>query len=306
MDNVKAAFRTAMGGYNKQDVNNYIAGLCERFESEKKALEEKNAALEAELAKARGAESEKAKNPKAELAALESELAKASGAEPEKAKNPKAELAALLSSNKKNEAETSSDSKTNPDTAKTSDREMLVKAEALVTAQNARLDEQKKTISERDSEISELKTRVSDLELELESAREKLDSFKDVNEKIADYDRMSAKVGDVLIKAEADADRIRAEAEEKAAERMKAAEIAEKDFSMKETEMKAELERRREAAEKELDARIAGLSENRFRELNDTLEGASAEIGKLLDKLKADIASKSQVADSTVRTVDEK
>lgn len=70
MDNVKAAFRTAMGGYNKQDVNNYIAGLCERFESEKKALEEKNAALEAELAKARGAESEKAKNPKAELAAL--------------------------------------------------------------------------------------------------------------------------------------------------------------------------------------------------------------------------------------------
>ena len=55
MDNVKAAFRTAMGGYNKQDVNNYIAGLCERFESEKKALEEKNAALESELAKARGA-----------------------------------------------------------------------------------------------------------------------------------------------------------------------------------------------------------------------------------------------------------
>ena len=103
-----------------------------------------------------------------------------------------------------------------------------------------------------------------------------------------------------------DADRIRAEAEEKAAERMKAAELAEKDFSMKETEMKAELERRREAAEKELDARIAGLSENRFRELNDTLESASAEIGKLLDKLKADIASKSQVADSTVRTVDEK
>ena len=48
------------------------------------------------------------------------------------------------------------------------------------------------------------------------------------------------------------------------------------------------------------------LSENRFRELNDTLESASAEIGKLLDKLKADIASKSQVADSTVRTVDEK
>ena len=132
------------------------------------------------------------------------------------------------------------------------------------------------------------------------------DSFKDVNEKIADYDRMSAKVGDVLIKAEADADRIRAEAEEKAAERMKAAELAEKDFSMKETEMKAELERRREAAEKELDARIAGLSENRFRELNDTLESASAEIGKLLDKLKADIASKSQVADSTVLTVDEK
>ncbi|MCI6842303.1 MAG: hypothetical protein PUG87_08940 [Eubacteriales bacterium] len=273
MDNVKAAFRTAMGGYNKQDVNNYIAGLCERFESEKKALEEKNAALESELAKARGAE-------------------------PEKAKNPRAELAALLSADKNDGAETQA--------ANTSDREMLVKAEALVTAQNARLDEQKKTISERDSEISELKTRVSDLELELESAREKLDSFRDVNEKIADYDRMSAKVGDVLIKAEADADRIRAEAEEKAAERMKAAELAEKDFSIKETEMKAELERRREAAEKELDARIAGLSENRFRELNDTLESASAEIGKLLDKLKADIASKSQVADSTVRTVDEK
>ena len=215
-----------------------------------------------------------------------------------KPKNPRAVLAALLSADKNDGAETQA--------ANTSDHEMLVKAEALVTAQNARLDEQKKTISERDSEISELKTRVSDLELELESAREKLDSFKDVNEKIADYDRMSAKVGDVLIKAEADADRIRAEAEEKAAERMKAAEIAEKDFSMKETEMKAELERRREAAEKELDARIAGLSENRFRELNDTLESASAEIGKLLDKLKADIASKSQVADSTVRTVDEK
>ena len=260
MDNVKAAFRTAMGGYNKQDVNNYIAGLCERFESEKKALEEKNAALEAELAKTRGTE-------------------------PEKAKSPKAELAALLASDKKGTEET--------DAGKTSDREMLVKAEALVSAQNARLDEQKKTISERDSEISELKTRVSDLELELESAREKLDSLKDVNEKIADYDRMSAKVGDVLIKAEADADRIRAEAEEKAAERMRAAELAEKDLSAKETEMKAELERRREAAEKELEARIAGLSENKLKELNDKIKSASDEIGKLLDKLKTDITPES-------------
>ena len=259
MDNVKAAFRTAMGGYNKQDVNNYIAGLCERFESEKKALEEKNAALENELAKVRGAE-------------------------PEKAKGPKAELAALLSSNKKEPEEAD---------AKTSDREMLVKAEALVEAQNARLDEQKKTISERDTEISELKTRVSDLELELSSARDKLESLGDVNEKIADYDRMSAKVGDVLIKAEADADRIRAEAEEKAAERLKAAELAEKDFSAKEAEMKAELERRREAAEKELEAQIAGLSENKLKELNDKIESASDEIGKLLDKLKADITPES-------------
>ena len=50
MDNIKAAFRTAVGGYNKQDVNNYIAGLCERFESEKKTLEERNAELEKELA----------------------------------------------------------------------------------------------------------------------------------------------------------------------------------------------------------------------------------------------------------------
>lgn len=49
MDNIKAAFRTAVGGYNKQDVNNYIAGLCERFESEKKTLEERNAELEKEL-----------------------------------------------------------------------------------------------------------------------------------------------------------------------------------------------------------------------------------------------------------------
>lgn len=281
MDNIKAAFRTAVGGYNKQDVNNYIAGLCERFESEKKTLEERNAELEKELAAFR-----------------KTDGTTETVSEQPKPKNPRAVLAALLSADKNDGAETQA--------ANTSDHEMLVKAEALVTAQNARLDEQKKTISERDSEISELKTRVSDLELELESAREKLDSFKDVNEKIADYDRMSAKVGDVLIKAEADADRIRAEAEEKAAERMKAAELAEKDFSMKETEMKAELERRREAAEKELDARIAGLSENRFRELNDTLESASAEIGKLLDKLKSDIASKSQVADSTVRTVDEK
>lgn len=259
MDNVKAAFRTAMGGYNKQDVNNYIAGLCERFESEKKALEEKNAALESELAKIRGTE-------------------------PEKAKGPKAELAALLSSSKKETEET--------DTAKTSDREMLVKTEALVEAQNARLDEQKKTISERDTEISELKTRVSDLELELSAARDKLESFKDVNEKIADYDRMSAKVGDVLIKAEADADRIRSEAEEKAAERLKAAELAEKDFSAKEAEMKAELERRRVAAENELNAQIAGLSENKLKELNEKIESASDEIGKLLDKLKTDITPK--------------
>ncbi len=277
MDNVRAAFRTAVGGYNKQDVNNYIAGLCERFESEKKALEEKNAALGAENS------------------ALKAELAKARGNEPEKAKSPKAELAALLSSDKKEDAD-----------AKASDREMLVKAEALVSAQNARLDEQKKTIAGRDSEISELKTRVSELELELESAREKLDSLRDVNEKIADYDRMSAKVGDVLIKAEADADRIRAEAEEKAAERMRAAELAEKDFSIKETEMKAELERRRETAEKELDAKISALSENRLREINETLDGASAEIGKLLDKLKADIVSKSHVTGSAVPTVDEK
>ena len=187
MDNIKAAFRTAVGGYNKQDVNNYIAGLCERFESEKKTLEERNAELEKELAAFR-----------------KTDGTTETVSEQPKPKNPRAVLAALLSADKNDGAETQA--------ANTSDHEMLVKAEALVSAQNARLDEQKKTISERDSEISELKTRVSDLELELESAREKLDSFKDVNEKIADYDRMSAKVGDVLIKAEADADRIRAEA----------------------------------------------------------------------------------------------
>ena len=41
MSNTKAVFRTSMGGYNKQDVNNYIAGLSDSFNAEKRALEAK-------------------------------------------------------------------------------------------------------------------------------------------------------------------------------------------------------------------------------------------------------------------------
>ena len=136
MDNIKAAFRTAVGGYNKQDVNNYIAGLCERFESEKKTLEERNAELEKELAAFR-----------------KTDGTTETVSEQPKPKNPRAVLAALLSADKNDGAETQA--------ANTSDHEMLVKAEALVTAQNARLDEQKKTISERDSEISRHRMGVS-------------------------------------------------------------------------------------------------------------------------------------------------
>ncbi|MCI8388760.1 MAG: hypothetical protein HFE63_09870 [Clostridiales bacterium] len=51
METAKATFRNAMGGYNKQDVNKYIAELSAGFDEDKKELEERIAELTTEIEK---------------------------------------------------------------------------------------------------------------------------------------------------------------------------------------------------------------------------------------------------------------
>ena len=76
MERSKVLFRQTVGGYNKQDVNNYIAKLSQDFEAERRGLQGQLSELSAQLEaqKKLGSESN---NMSERLAWLEDKLAQA-------------------------------------------------------------------------------------------------------------------------------------------------------------------------------------------------------------------------------------
>lgn len=147
------AFRTAMGGYSKQDVNAYIAELSSHYE-------EKLTDLEGQLAvyMARADEAEAVKT-EAEAAAARADAA----------------------------------------------HKELEQANALIAAQTEKL-----------SEMDSLREEISRLKEELSCAKAALENENsasaDAKAKLAEYDQVSAKVGGILLDANAAAEQIRARA----------------------------------------------------------------------------------------------
>ncbi|MBQ8249288.1 MAG: hypothetical protein IJY93_05330 [Clostridia bacterium] len=153
MDKVTSpAFRTAtVGGFNKSDVNEYIAKLGRDFDEKKTELEK-------------------------EIEALKSSLEE---------------------SKSKSEAVTDKAPSEDNDAIK----EELERANALIEEQTKQLEEAK-----LEAEI---------LKGDLEEANSKLERFTSFEEKAAQYETMTARMGEIYIEATADAERIRNESKQK-------------------------------------------------------------------------------------------
>ena len=156
MQNDRPIFRGAVGGYNKQDVNEYIASLSESFAKEK--------------------------------------------AEYEKKLDDLIELSESLRA-KVDEASSESPTDTTGE---------LERANALIEEQNKRLDESKSQI---DSLNAELKARDD----EIAALKDDAERYKDCAGKLREYDLMSQKMGELMMKAASSAEQIKSDAEIEAA-----------------------------------------------------------------------------------------
>ena len=232
MQNDKPIFRGAVGGYNKQDVNEYIASLSENFAKEK-------------------AEYEKKLDDLIELA--ESLRAKAN----------------------ENQSDNS------PDAAVELDR-----ANSLIAGQNQKLEEKQSQIDslntalkERDETIAELKT--------------ELDRFKVCDEKLREYDRMSQKMGELMLRAASSAEQIKSDAELEAAKTLKNSEERSKELLAREEEMARTLETRYTSAVAAINAKLNELVNEGFDALNASMKSADEELTVMLEKRRS--AAKSAV-----------
>lgn len=312
METIKAAFRTQMGGYNKQDVNNYIAGLCERFESEKKALEARCAALSEELSRYRADESaEKRQSPKAELAAIleNSGANTANQAMPNQAPSDKPSAAAnadgmsaAQEQSQPSDAAQAENKAADPDRERL--RELLAQTEAVVSAQRTKIESLNRTVSEKDNEISDLNTRLEEANLEAEAAKEKLADLSDAEKKLADYDRMSAKLGSLMIKAEADADSIREAARAEAEEKLKKASETEKSLAEREDALRRSLDERYAAAVDAVNRKLSALTEEGLASIKAAFTGACGEIESVIEKSRAEAEKTIKLADDAIPEIE--
>ena len=185
MEEIKStAFRSAMGGFNKKDVNDYIEALSRRHEEQ---MNQAGGQLQA--ANARIAELEK------------------------EADDMRTALAVP------NESE--------------SLREKLQQTEALLDARAKQTDELtaelsalKEKLAQCEASLAAKTEQAEALTVERDAAREqfaaastKLSLFAGMEEKLADYERMKAKMGEIYLEAAAGAGRIKTEAEAYAAAR---------------------------------------------------------------------------------------
>lgn len=162
-NNKNAVFRSAMSGYNKKDVNEYIAALSRRYEEQISVCESQLAAV-----------IQHAGDLEAKVSALEAELAKA---------GEETELHTKLSAAQKS------------------------------------LEEAQKLLSARTEQAASLSEECEALKEQLSDTKTKLSLFAGMQEKLADYERMKAKMGELYLEAASSAGRIKTEAEEYAAQK---------------------------------------------------------------------------------------
>lgn len=232
MQNDKPIFRGAVGGYNKQDVNEYIASLSENFAKEK-------------------AEYEKKLDDLIELA--ESLRAKAN----------------------ENQSDNS------PDAAVELDR-----ANSLIAGQNQKLEE-------KQSQIDSLNAALKDRDETIDELITELERFKDCEEKLREYDRMSQKMGELMLKAASSAEQIKSDAELEAAKTLKNFEERRKELLAREEEMARTLETRYTSAVAAINAKLNELVNEGFDALNASMKSADEELTVMLEKRRS--AAKSAV-----------
>ena len=232
MQNDKPIFRGAVGGYNKQDVNEYIASLSENFAKEK-------------------AEYEKKLDDLIELA--ESLRAKAN----------------------ENQSDNS------PDAAVELDR-----ANSLIAGQNQKLEEKQSQIDSLNTALKERDETIAELKTELER-------FRDCDEKLREYDRMSQKMGELMLKAASSAEQIKSDAELEAAKTLKNSEERSKELLAREEEMARTLETRYTSAVAAINAKLNELVNEGFDALNASMKSADEELTVMLEKRRS--AAKSAV-----------
>ena len=232
MQNDKPIFRGAVGGYNKQDVNEYIASLSENFAKEK-------------------AEYEKKLDDLIELA--ESLRAKAN----------------------ENQSDNS------PDAAVELDR-----ANSLIAGQNQKLEE-------KQSQIDSLNTALKERDETIAELKNELERFKDCDEKLREYDRMSQKMGELMLKAASSAEQIKSDAELEAAKTLKNSEERSKELLAREEEMARTLETRYTSAVAAINAKLNELVNEGFDALNASMKSADEELTVMLEKRRS--AAKSAV-----------
>jgi len=185
MEEIKsAAFRTAMGGFNKKDVNDYIDTLSRRHEDQLRTCNEQLAAAHQHID------------------TLEKDAA---------------DLRAALAVPNESDAL----------------REKLAQTEALLDARTKQADELsaecaslKEKLQQTEAALASKAEQANALTVERDAAREqyaaastKLSLFAGMEEKLADYERMKAKMGEIYLEAAAGAGRIKTEAEAYAAAR---------------------------------------------------------------------------------------
>ena len=224
MENSKPVFRGAMGGYNKNDVNNYIASLSESFEKEKE-----NYAKQLD------------------------------------------DLIELVNSLRAKESEKSSDTEKG-----------AAPAEELIRA-NSVIDAQTKKLEEKDSEIEELKSELTKKDDEIEKLKNALSRFSDCEEKLREYDLMSQKMGELMMKATSSAEQIKADAEIEAAKTLRESEEKNRELQKKEKELSDSLDARYTAAVAAINRKLNELVNEGFDALNSSMKSADAEISATLE-----------------------
>ena len=225
MQNDKPTFRTAVGGFNKQDVNEYIASLSEGFAKEK--------------------------------------------AEYEKKLDDLIELSESL--RKKLEIEPQNDSADNNATVE------LDRANALI-------EEQNKQLSEKQSQIDSLNAALKAKTDELDALRTDAERYKDCDEKLREYDRMSQKMGELMLKAASSAEQIKTDAEIEAARTLRESEEKKKELKTRQSEMERTLDTRYQNAIAAINRKLTELVNEGFDTLKASMGSADDELASMLDK----------------------
>ncbi len=225
-ENRPVAFRTALNGFNKQDVNNYIEGMNREFAGRISALQKRITELTNEL------EEQAAKNAPAKAAA---------------------------------------------------------QSEAVIAALNEKLDA-------AGAENASLREKLAGSEAMAVELRTKLENLSGAADKLDRYDRMSAKMGDLMISAASDADRIRSDAQNAAEETRRLAEERERALRAKEADMALELNERYASAVEALNDKLDELTVRHFGEMTAMLRETAAAMEHMIDEQRALIDEKIKAA----------